>query len=126
RRPGDGFRLATFLGTDPRIGASSVDHRQHRQREPLRHLHEAHRLAVALRSRHSEVMADAGFGVMALFLTDDHNRLSPEPSRTTDYRPVLAKLAVAGERREVLDHRFDVVAEMRPVRMPGDLRLLPR
>ena len=42
-----------------------------------------------------------------------------------DDRLVLAEIAVAGERREILDQPVDVVPEMRPLRMPGDLRLLP-
>jgi hypothetical protein len=40
-------------------------------------------------------------------------------------RPVVAERAVAGERREVGEQRVDVVREVRPLGMAGDLRLLP-
>ena len=39
---------------------------------------------------------------------------------------VLAKEPVAGQRRELVEQRGDIVGEMRPGRMARDLNLLPR
>ena len=58
-------------------------------------------------------------------MADDHRRAAIEPSDAADDRLVLAEIAVAGERREILHEPVDVVAEMRPLRVPCDLRLLP-
>ena len=52
--------------------------------------------------------------------------LAAKPSEPADDRGVLAELAVAGQRREVLDQALDVVAEMRPALDARDLGLLPR
>ena len=123
--PRDGLGLASLLGADAGIGACRVDQAHHRQREAVGHLHQPLRLAVALRPRHAEIVLDPAFGVGALFVPDDHRRAALEPSDAADDRLVLAEVAVAGERREILHQPVDIVAEMRPLGMPGDLRLLP-
>ena len=58
-------------------------------------------------------------------MADDHRRAALEAPDAADDRLVLAEIAVAGERREILYEPVDVVAEMRPLRVPRDLRLLP-
>ena len=58
-------------------------------------------------------------------MADDHRRAALEPPDAADDRLVLAEIAVAGERREILHEPVDVVAEMGPLRVPCDLRLLP-
>ena len=48
-----------------------------------------------------------------------------EAADAGDDRRVLGEFPVAGERGEILDQPLGVVDEMRPVRVAGDLRLLP-
>src|SRR5690606_27057720 len=52
----DRLRLAARLGIDAGIGARRVDQGQDREAEPVGQLHQADRLAVALRPRHAEIM----------------------------------------------------------------------
>ena len=124
-RARDGFGLAALLRVDAGIGAGGVDQRQHRNVEPVGHLHQPHGLAVALRPRHAEIMLEAGFGGRALLVADDADALALEPAEAADDGLVLGELAVAGERDELGDQRADVVEAMRPLRMARDLRLLP-
>ena len=58
-------------------------------------------------------------------MPDDHGRAALEASDAADDRLVLGEEAVAGERGEILNEPVDVVAEMRPLGVAGDLRLLP-
>ena len=70
--------------------------------EPVGHLHQAHGLAVALGRGHAEIVPDAGFGVVALFLADDADRLAAEAAEAAHDGLVLGEFAVAGEGREIL------------------------
>jgi hypothetical protein len=56
---------------------------------------------------------------------DQHHRLAAKAREAALDRPVVAERAIARERRVVGEQRFDVVAEVRPLGMPRDLRLLP-
>ncbi len=47
-----------------------VDQRHHRQAEPVGHLNQPDRLAIAFGFAHAEIVAQAGGGVGALFVTD--------------------------------------------------------
>ena len=58
-------------------------------------------------------------------MAKDADRTAAKPAETADDRGVLAKLPVTRERCEIAHERFDTVAEMRPLRVPRDLRLLP-
>src|SRR5262249_4821892 len=71
------------------------------------------------------IVLDAAFRVGSLLMTDDHRRTAIEPPDAADDRLVLAKIAVAGKRREILHEAVDVMAEMRSLGGPRDLRLLP-
>ena len=69
-------------------------------------------LAVAFRPSHAEIVLDPAFGVGALFMPDDHGRAALEPSDAADDRLVLAEVAVACKRREILRQPVDIVAEV--------------
>ena len=62
---------------------------------------------------------------MALFLADPDTGEAAEARQAALDRGILAIHPVAGERLEVVDQPGDVVAEVRALGMPGDLRLLP-
>ena len=61
-RARDRLGLAALLGVDAGIGAGGVDQRQHRDVEAVGHLHQPHRLAVALRPRHAEIVLEPALG----------------------------------------------------------------
>ena len=102
-RAGDRLGLAALLGIDAGIGAGGVDERDDRQLEAVGEFHEPHRLAVALRPRHAEIVPEPALGVGALFLAEDADRLAAEAAEAADDRLVVAEFAVAGERRELGD-----------------------
>jgi hypothetical protein len=64
--------------------------------------------------------------VRALLLADQGHGLTAETGETRDDRVVLAEGPVAGERDEIGEEVLDIVKAVRPVRVPGDLSLLPR
>ena len=121
----DRLGLAALFGADAGIGAGGIDDRQHGNAEPVGHLHQPHRLAVALGARHAEIMLDAGFGGGALFLADHADALAAEAAEPADQRFILAELAVARERGEFGDQRVDEIGQMRALMMPRHQRLLP-
>ncbi len=124
-RAGDGFGLSALLGADAGIGAGGIDERDDGNFEVIGHVHKPHRLAVALRPRHAEIVPQAAVGVGALLVADDAHALAAEPAEAADDGCVFAELAVAGERHEILDQLGDIIDAMRPLRMPRHLRLLP-
>ena len=58
-------------------------------------------------------------------MADQHHRAALEAAHAAEDRLVLAEIAVAGKRGEVLDQPLDIVFEVRPLGVTGDLRLLP-
>ncbi len=62
---------------------------------------------------------------MALLLADDHHGLPAKSTKSADNGLVIGELAVATKLDELLDQARHVVDEVRPVRMTGDLGLLP-
>jgi hypothetical protein len=68
---------------------------------------------------------DPALGVVA-FLVPDHHHLAPvEPRESADNGLVIAEITITAKRHEVGEDLGDVVAEMRPHRMPGHLGFLP-
>ena len=122
----DGLALAALLGAHAGIGAGGIHEAQYRQAEPVGHVHQPHRLAVALRPRHAEVMLQAGFGVAPLLVAHHHHAPAAEAAQAPHHRLVVAEHTVAAQLHEVLDQLAQIVGEMRPVGVAGDLGLLPR
>ena len=58
-------------------------------------------------------------------MADDDHRAPAKPCQAADDRLVVAIGAITGERREVLEQSFDIMAEMGSFRMACDLGLLP-
>jgi len=70
-------------------------------------------------------VGDPALHVDALLLAQDHDAPAPEAAEPADDGAVLAEVAVAGQRCEVLDQAGHVVLHVRPVRMARHLGLLP-
>src|SRR4029079_2401165 len=122
----DGLGLAALFGVDAGVGTGRVDEREEGQGEFLGELHEAQRLAVAVRARHPEVAVDLLLGVAPLLLADHHARLAVEAGETADDRRIVGVCAIAVQLAELGEHAVDVIARVRTLRMPRDLRDLPR
>src|SRR6476646_5946643 len=103
----------------------AIDDRQHGNAESVSHFHQPNRRAIALGTRHPEIMFDAGFGGGAFFLADHADALAAEAAEATHQRCVLAELAIARERREFGDQSIDKIGEVRPLRMARHQRFLP-
>jgi len=121
----DRLGLAARLGVDAGIGAGRVDQRDHRQMEAVCEVHQALGLAIALGPGHAEVVAHAGGGVGTLLVADDDDGAAAEAAEAADDGAVVGEGPVAGERRELLDQRADVVDRMGPIGVARHLRLLP-
>src|SRR5919199_4914580 len=93
----DRAALPVLLGGDAGIGTGRVDERDQREAVPHREVHDAHRLAVALRMRGPEVPVDPVLDVAALLLTDERDRASVETTDAGDDRAVVGAGAVAVE-----------------------------
>ncbi len=89
------------------------------------HLHQPLRLAVAFGPRHAEIMGHAGLGIAALLVAHHHHRPAAETAEPADDRAVLGEQPVAGQRREIVDQGIEIVGCIGPVRVTGDLGLLP-
>ena len=120
-RAGDRAALPVLLGGDPRIGAGRVDERHEREPEPLRDLHHAHRLHVALGVGHPELAVDALLDVAALLVPDEHDRPAVELPDARDERAVVGAAAVAVQLDPVVDETRDVVERVRPIRVAREL-----
>ena len=58
-------------------------------------------------------------------MTQERNRAAAETGQAGDDRLILAKRAVAGQRRHLLEHRAGIVEKMRAFRMARHQHLLP-
>ena len=94
--------------------------------EPVGKPHQADRLPIALRLGHSEIVLEARRGVVALLMADQHDLAAVDRRKPAEDRGVVGEGAVAGQRKEILGKAGDIILEVRPLRMAGDLRLLPR
>ena len=122
----DGFRLPAFFRADAGISPRRIDERHDRYAELLRQLHQPQRLAITLRLGHAEISVELILGVASLLMPDHHDRLAAETRQATDDRGILRKQTVALQFLEISKNVLEVVQGVRPLRMPRDLRDLPR
>ena len=123
---GDRLGLTPLLGADAWIGAGGVDQTHHGKLEAVGHFHQAHRLTVPFRTRHAEIVLDAALGVGPLLMADDQDRAAGQAADAADDGLVFGERSVAGQRREILHQRIDIVTEMWTLGVARHLRLLPR
>ena len=103
------------------VGAGNVDETDHREAVPVRELHRAHGLPVALGVRHPEVATRALLDVTALLIAHEHHRLPAEAAEARDHRGVVAMGQVAVELEPVLKQPLHVVERVRALRVAGEL-----
>src|SRR5579859_1727264 len=122
---GDRFRLSALFGADTGIGTRSVDKRKYRSSELGGQLHDAERLAVALRLGLSKVTQKPLLRVAAFLVPDNCNRPAVEFRESRDQRFVVAKAAVAVQFDKVRKKHSKVVQGIWPLSVSGNLRTLP-
>jgi hypothetical protein len=71
-------------------------------------------------------MLEARGRVVAFLMPDQHHAPAVNPGQAADHGRVVGERAVTGQRQEVIGNAGDIIFEMGPLRMPCDLRLLPR
>ena len=59
-------------------------------------------------------------------MADQHHAPAIDFGQSADDRWVLTESPITGERQEIVSNPGEIILEMRPLRMPRDLRLLPR
>src|SRR5699024_12176024 len=121
----NGFALVALLGTNARIGAGSVDQRDHGQAETFGQFHQPQRLAVALRFRHAEVAVDLFLGVAPFLVADEHDRPAIQARGAADDGRIVGVGSVAVQLDEVGEHAVDVILRVGPLRVARQLRHLP-
>src|ERR687885_1951593 len=117
----DRAALPVLLGGDAGIGTGRVDERDQRKTVPHREVHDAHRLAVALRVRRAEVAVDPVLEVAALLLAHERDRSAVEAADPGDDRAVVGARTVAVELDPVHEQPLDVVERVRPVLVTREL-----
>ena len=126
RRTGDGLGLTAFFGAYAGISPCRIDQRNNRNAEAVGHFHQAHGLSIAFRPRHSKIMLESAFSVRAFFVADDAHAFAAETAEAADDCGVVAELAITGKWDEVGNQPCDVIKTVWPLRVSGNLRLLPR
>ena len=89
------------------------------------HLHQAPRLAVAFRLGHTEIVAQAGFGIAPFLGADHHHRLAAQSSQPADDRLVVAERPITRQRRKVGDQGRDIIRGLRSFGVTRHQGLLP-
>ena len=122
---GDGFGLSALFGAQAGIRADYVNQRDHRAVPLLGELHEAQRLAIALRIRLAEVAIDALLGVAAFLRAEHGNFPALEARHAANHGGIVAKSAVAVNFAEVGKDALDVVQRIGPHGMARQFGALP-
>ena len=125
-RAGNGLGLSALFGTNARIGSGGIDKGDDRQVKALGHIHQTHGLAIALGPGHAEIVLQPRGCVVTLFMAHNQHGHASEPAETADYGLIIGKTAVTAQLDKLFDQPVDIVDEVRPLRMAGDLGLLPR
>src|SRR6202022_3524449 len=120
-RPGD----ATLLRARAGEGTGRVDEGHDRKLESFRLPDQPQGLAVALGVGHPEIAHRSFRRGAALLLRDDHDRPLVERGRPANDRVVVTEDAITVQLEEIAEDRVDVVERVGPVRVPGELALLP-
>ena len=122
----DGFGLPALFRPNAGISAWRIDERHDRNAELLGQSHQAHGLAVAFRTRHTEVAVLAFLGVAAFLVADDHHALAVEPGQTADDGGIVRIITVAMQLFEIGKQVLDIIQRIGTLRVARNLRNLPR
>ncbi len=128
---GDGFGLATLLGTDAGVGSHEIDKGEDGAAEFLGELHAAESLAVALGIGHAELAEDLFLGRPAFEIADDHDLFggcsvfAGKAGEAAEHGRIVAKGTVAVNLAEVGEDTFNKTHRIGPLRVTGQLCLDP-
>src|SRR6184192_4328403 len=94
--------------------------------EQFREVHEAQRLAVALRMGHPEIAPQVLLGVAPLLMADHHDARAVQPRPPGHHRRVVAEQPVAVQLHEVGEYGAEIVERVGPLRVARHLHALHR
>src|SRR3546814_4369599 len=86
-------------------------------------LHKPDRFAIALGLAHAEIVLQAAGRIVALFMANHHDAALTQPSEAAEDCLIVAESAITRERDEFVENTSDIMFEVRPLGMAGDLRL---
>src|SRR5215468_7567815 len=89
-------------------------------------VHDTERLAIALGMGHPKIAIHALLRVTRLLLTNDHDLFPMKPRHPTDDGRIIREGPISVDLAPIREDAFDVVERVRPLRVPGELRLFPR
>src|SRR3546814_2775265 len=72
------------------------------------------------------IVLQAAGRIVALFMANHHDAALTQPSEAAEDCLIVAESAITRERDEFVENTSDIMFEVRPLGMAGDLRLLPR
>src|ERR1700682_1211419 len=122
---GDGLGLAPLLRADAGVRSRRVYEGDDRPVEAFAQLHQAQRLAIALRAGHAKASENILFSGTTFLLADEHDRFAVEARQPADERLVVAEAAGAVQLDEVGEEPLYVVEHVGTIRMPRELHHLP-
>src|SRR3546814_239549 len=71
------------------------------------------------------IVLQAAGRIVALFMANHHDAALTQPSEAAEDCLIVAESAITRERDEFVENTSDIMFEVRPLGMAGDLRLLP-
>src|SRR5271170_1086758 len=120
------FGLPPLFGAEAGISPGHIDECDHRPVPLLGKAQDAQCLAISLRIRLAKIAIDALLGLASLLRPDDGHFPAVEASHAGDDGRVVAEATVTVNLAEVRENAFNVIEEVRPHGMAGQLGPLPR
>src|SRR6267154_2713830 len=122
----DRLRLAALLGVEAGVRALRIDKRKNRPAVFCGQLHYAQGFAIAFRLGLTEIAHQSLFGIAPLLVTDHRHGPPVKFRQAGDYSFVVAVATVAVHLKKISEQQSDEIQRIRALRMPRDLRALPR
>ena len=101
--------LSAGLGLNTGESAGCVNKTNNRHIKLVCQVHKALRFAIAFGLGHSEIIFDAGFNIVALFLSEHNDRNIFETADTSDHRLIIGKTAITGQRCKIFNKSLYII-----------------
>src|SRR5690606_13894798 len=122
---GYGLTLSALFRFDSRIGTHSVNQCPYRLVEFFGQPHQAQGFAISLGVGHSDIPELTLFGIFALLMPNNHQRLPTYGSETADNRLVIPHSAITMKLDKLFTDEADIVKSLWTVGVARHLHLLP-
>ena len=118
--------MTTFLGAFSGKGAGGVDQGDNRQAKTVGQIHQTNGFAIAFRPRHTKIASNAGLGIVAFFMANNHNRTVSQTSQPAHDGMIVSKISIPGQRSVFLEQLLNIVFTVGPIWMACHLTFAPR